>query len=547
MADAAGGAAGPRTRARPRHRQTEADSDGRPLRAPLAVVALVVVALGTFGALPRWPGLPDLVAAPPLDFMTDLRVLLALAPGWVTFGIGLPAAVALRVVLLAWMLGGPDRARLLFALRFYLVAAVPALVAAGLLYVASATLFAALFWAGALVTLIVLLPLAALPWMGRPGLWAAIRSVLRGPGRLSPLLGYLGALTLLSVVSDHVPPPVILVLVPVSAALSWLTMSALASSGAPGSHPTTATVARLAGTALGLAALGGLAVLALLTLTAPGPAAAAAPAHPRAGSLLLVGGVDSRSGGGPLTLLDPHALGFKCAQVHYFSYVGPGGGAPQGQARCPIRTGAPYTATDTLRPAAMTVSAFEAQVRALPQPVTVVAHSLGGWISWDAVSAGRAPGVTGVVLVGAYPAKDVGYPATGSGPGTAGRGLLDLTAWLSRKAGFSVFDPAAPASADWLADPARLRQVFDRPLPSGILGLGVFSMFDEPLMPDGPTLPHAQRACPVPEPHPALPYTAQFRDAVNRFLDGAPEPHCPAWGTAVGPPLKHLTGPPTKG
>ena len=121
------------------------------------------------------------------------------------------------------------------------------------------------------------------------------------------------------------------------------------------------------------------------------------------------------------------------------------------------------------------MSAFEAQVRALPQPVTVVAHSLGGWITWDAVSAGRAPGVTRMVLVGAYPAKDVGYPATGSGQGTAGRGLLGLTAWLSRKAGFSVFDPAAPASADWLADPARLRQVFARPLPSGIFGLGVSS------------------------------------------------------------------------
>ena len=357
------------------------------------------------------------------------------------------------------------------------------------------------------------------------------RSVLRGPRRLAPLLGYLGALTLLSVVSDHVPPPVILALVPVSAALSWLTMSALASSGAPGvAIRLTAAVARLAGTVLGLATLGGLAVLALLTLPRPGRRPPRLPAHPRAGSLLLVGGVDTRSGGGPLALLDPHALGFTCAQVHYFSYVGPGGGAPQGQARCPIRTGAPYTATDTLRPAATTVSAFEAQVRALPQPVTVVAHSLGGWITWDAVSAGRAPGVTRVVLVGTYPAKDVGYPPRAPAQGTAGRGLLDLTAWLSRKAGFSVFDPAAPASADWLADPARLRQVFARPLPSGILGLGVFSMFDEPLMPDGPTLPHAQQACPVPEPHPALPYTAQFRDAVNGFSTGRPSRTAPRGG-----------------
>ena len=524
-----------------------ADGHGRPLRAPLAVAASGVVALAVLGALPHWPGLPDLVAVPPLDFMTDIRVLLTLAPGWAGFGIGLTAALAVRVVLLAWLLGGPDRARLLFALGFYLLAAGPAVVAAGLLYVAAATLYAAVFWAGVVLTVFVVLPLAALPWMRCRRLSAAVRSVLGAPKRLLPLLAYLGALSLLSVVSDAVPALLILTLVPVSAALSWLTMSGLARPGAGASGSVAAKTGRAAGTALGVAALAGLGVLALLTVTAPGPERAPAPTHPRAGSLLLVGGIDSRSGGGALALLDPDALGFTCAQVHYFSYTGPGSGAPQGQARCPIRSGAQYSARDTLQPAATTVNAFAAEVRTLPRPVTVIAHSLGGWITWDAVSAGRAPGVTRIVLVGAYPGKDVGYPADSGGDGAAGRGLLALTAWISHQTGFSAFDPRAPAALDWLADPARLAQVFGRPLPPGVRGLAVVSMFDEPLMPGGPTLPHGERACPVPEPHPALPYTAQFRDAVNRFLDGVPQPGCPAWGTVAGPPAEHLTAPPTGG
>ncbi|MGZ4618352.1 MAG: hypothetical protein ACXV3F_06430, partial [Frankiaceae bacterium] len=528
-------------------RRLAADPGAHPPPAPLVVVTLFVVAVGALDVLPRWPGLPDLVALPPLDLMTDIRVLLALAPGWVVFGIGLPAALAVRVVLLSWLLGGPDRDRLLFALRFYLLAAVPAFAAAGLLYVASVTLFAALFWAGALITLIVLLPLAALPWMRRPSLRAAARNVLGAPKQLAPLLRYLGAIALLSVVSAAVPPSLVLALVPVSAALSWLTMSALASAARQRRLRFSAAAARVTGTVLGLATLGGIAVLALLTATAPGPEPAAAPAHPQAGSLLLVGGVDTRSGGGPLTLLDPAALGFTCPQVYYFSYAGPGAGAAQGQARCPIRTGAPYSGRDTLQPAATEVAAFEAQVRALPRPVTVVAHSLGGWIAWEAVSAGRAPGVTRVVLVGTYPGKEVGYPTRGSGAGAGGRGLLALTAWLSSKTGFSSFDPDAPAAVDWLADPARLGRVFARPLPAGVRALGVFSMFDEPLLPDGPTLPHGEQACAVPEPHPALPYTAQFRDVVRRFLDGTPQPGCSWWSGAVGPPLRHLTVPPTDG
>ena len=550
MADDAGVGAGTRVGARTGSgRRLGADPDAHPPRAPLVLVTVVVVAVGALNVLPRWPGLPDLVALPPLDLMTDFRVLLALAPGWVVFGIGLPAALAVRVVLLSWLLGGPDRDRLLFALRFYLLAAVPAFAAAGLFYVASVTLFAALFWAGVLITLIVLMPLAALPWMRRPTLRAGARSVLGAPKRLAPLLRYLGAITLLSVVSAAAPSPLVLALVPVSAALSWLTMSALSSERAPTSPAVTVAAARMAGTVLGLATLGGLAVLALLTATAPGPAPAppAAAAHPPAGSLLLVGGVDTSSGGGPLALLDPAALGFTCPQVHYFSYAGPGAGAAQGQARCPIRTGARYTGRDTLQPAAREVAAFEAQVGALPRPVTVVAHSLGGWITWEAVSAGRAPGVTRVVLVGTFPAKEVGYPTQGSGMGAGGRGLLALTAWLSSKTGFSSFDPDAPAAVDWLADPARLGQVFARPLPAGVRVLGVFSMFDEPLLPDGPTLPHGEQACAVPEPHPALPYTAQFRDAVRRFLDGLPQPGCSWWSRAVGPPLRHLSAPPTDG
>lgn len=58
---------------------------------PLAGVAAAVLLLVVIGIFPVWPGLIQLVALPPLDLMSDLRVLLVYAPGWPGTGSGSPS------------------------------------------------------------------------------------------------------------------------------------------------------------------------------------------------------------------------------------------------------------------------------------------------------------------------------------------------------------------------------------------------------------------------------------------------------------------------
>jgi hypothetical protein len=56
-------------------------------------------------------------------------------------------------------------------------------------------------------------------------------------------------------------------------------------------------------------------------------------------------------------------LGFSCQQTLYYSYRGSGVGGPQGVARCPIRTGAPYGEADTTRPLRNLASALRRSSR----------------------------------------------------------------------------------------------------------------------------------------------------------------------------------------
>lgn len=70
---------------------------GRRQLLPLAVVAVVVTVLAAMNVLPPWPGLPHLVALPPVDLFADLRVLLTQATSGSAFVLLLALVLTVRV------------------------------------------------------------------------------------------------------------------------------------------------------------------------------------------------------------------------------------------------------------------------------------------------------------------------------------------------------------------------------------------------------------------------------------------------------------------
>jgi hypothetical protein len=76
--------------------------------------------------------------------------------------------------------------------------------------------------------------------------------------------------------------------------------------------------------------------------------------------------------------------------------------------------------------------------------------------------------------------------------------------------------------------------------------LSVTSVFDHPLMPETWRIEGAVDACPVPVPHPNLPYSKELAAAVNAVLDGRDLPRCPAWRSTIGPIFRPFGVPPTR-
>lgn len=499
------------------------------------LLTAAVVALATADVLPRWPGLLHLVALPPLDLVGDLGVLLAFAPDWPVFLLGTAVSLAVRSAVLALLLGGLTKARFLGALRFYALVAPFAFVAAAMLYGARAVLFYALFWLGALLTVGLLLLTAATPWQRPEQLRSRFAAAARSGLRAGTVGAYLALLTVLGAVADLAGDPVAVLLVPASALLTWVTAQALHRD--PGWRAARRAVAALP--ALGTAAL------VLVAATGPaGPPRAPAPATSRPGSILLMSGIDSRSGSGAILEIDPHVLGWTCERTFYYSYAGPGDGQPQRHAVCPIRHGAAYERVDTLRSREQLVPFLEQQAAQLVPPGVVAGHSQGAWLVWQAAVQGRLPAVMHLVLVGPFPDHGVAYPPPGvRAPGGAGRALIDAIASWQRPTGATVFDPDSPLGREWLGHPDNIEQTLARPLPDGLQALSVPSVFDLPLMRDSARLPHASDRCPVPVIHPNLPYSLEFHDAVVRFVEGRPQPPCPPWRRAVGPLFRHFTVP----
>ena len=157
---------------------------------PLVFVAAAVTGLAVVGPLPTWSGLAHHTALPPLDLFADVRVLLAEAPSYPWFVVGLVAAIAVRTLVLAAILGALHRAGLTRIATFYAVALVPALVAGALGFAGVAAVYSLFLWIGAAVALVTVLAIGPGPWRGPP-------TRLYRPARAA-IAGYLVALLVVS-------------------------------------------------------------------------------------------------------------------------------------------------------------------------------------------------------------------------------------------------------------------------------------------------------------------------------------------------------------
>ena len=485
---------------------------------PFLAVAAAVTLLGATGALPRWPGLIHAVAPPPLDLSFDLRVLVARAPSYGVFVAGLLASLTIRSLVLAALLEafGDTRSlgrRFLTAARFYVVAALVLAPAAGLEFAGLAAVYAWYAWAG--LGLILLVALRMMP-----------RAV--GDGRLLTPVWALIGLAGLGALAREAGGSAQVALVPVSAVFTVFVLLRLRPR-----RPSMAPAAAI--------------VLAVSLLVAVAPASSA-PIAPET-TLLFVPGVDTASGEGALYRFPPASLGIGCERVFYYSYLGPGKGAPSGEAPCPLRFHAPYGKGDTQRPLAELVDAFARQVGRIRSktggaPVAVVTHSQGAVIAWTAVASGAAQGVSHLVSLAGFPHSPVGYPPLGrDGEGRVGADFLRLLSAASRGLGEGTFSPDAPLARQILARPEGLEEVFARPLPDVVTAAAVSTSFDVVAAPEGLRIPGVP-GWTVDSTHVEMVESPVTQAAVASILRGQDPPQQSLLGRAVDAVVHAFMPPP---
>ncbi|TCN55990.1 hypothetical protein EV641_103338 [Rhodococcus sp. SMB37] len=490
---------------------------------PFAATTVLVVLLAWTGVIPTWPGLVHLVALPPLDMFADLRVLLVATDSWPQFLFLLTVVGACRIALLAWLMGGIHRWRL--ALTFYAIAFAPIALAAFSATASYAVLYSRIFWPAVTLIAAMVLIFGPVPWQGADTLLSSMALAWRRGLRVEVMITYCAAIVLLGAVADMwsaIP------LVPVSAMVTLVAVRMM--ERPPVRRPLVALAATVA-----VFAASWTVFVATRSYDTPeqGPR--------QAGSLLILSGINSKSGRGAIHATDVHRLGYTCDQVYYFSYAGPGDGQPQRDATCPIRTGAPYEPGDTQVAFARQVDLFVEQAEPLPRPLVVAAHSHAAWVVWDAVAAGRVE-ADALLLVGPFASTPLGYPPPGV---RAPRAVLgDLLRWAAPITDLIHFnfDPDTPAARDLLATAGAAEAIFAQPMDAPALSLT--STTDPPLMPHGRRLNVERNGCPARVAHPHLPKSPQFEDAAIRFLNLRPPPPCPVWrdwGAVLAQPF----GPPT--
>lgn len=474
---------------------------------PLAALAAATVLLGAVEILPRWPGLVHAVALPPLDIAFDVRVLVARVSSYPLFAIGALVSLTVRSLILAALLGAlgfdePFRDRLRRTAGLYLVAWIPATLAAGFSFAALAALYHWYFWVGLAV---LMTSTAVMPVL------------FRGSLRIRRMLGYLFLLTLMGGLAQATGPWGSVALVPVSAAVTFAALNyrTRRRRQAPvGIAPSVLALAYLIA-AVGLPPLAASSVRAQL--------------NPESEAVLfLVPGVDTSSGQGALYRFDPTALGFSCDRVFYYSYLGPGPGAPRGDARCSIRLHAPYGKQETQLSIEQLTNAFATQVAAIRQrtdgPVIVITHSQGNLIAWRGLTGEMVAGVSHLIMLAGFTQNPAPYPSRGhDGSGRVGGDILRALTGLARRMGVGTFDPDAPLAMQVLATAGGTQRILSEPLPSGVQALSLAATFDAPLFSGDRSVPGVRDGGTVDTTHVGLVTSARTVEVLRRFLAGEPE------------------------
>lgn len=510
-------------------------------------LAALVTLLALVGVVPTWAGLAHHVALPPLDLFADVRVLLAEAPSLAGFVGGLVAVIVLRSLVLAAMLAALDRGGVARAVRFYGAALPVALVVGTLGYAGVVALYSPFLWVAVGVALVAALVLG-------PGAW---RRPARRRGAAGTVAAHVVALVIVSGVGGAAFQVGAVWLI---AALTALAARRLGGAAPPGGRSARggmrARLPRLVGGALAVVLAGATPFVVGGPGVGDGAPPGGDPAVPvgragvgrsgdarkpgtAAGTLFLVPGIDGASGTSTLFRLDPGALGFDCEQTAYFSYAGPGSGAPQRAAACPITRGALYVAADTRRPLGELVRSFREQLAELAPPVTVVAHSQGGWVAAAAIrgtAMGEEPAagvpdpvpVRDLVLIGTFPRHERAYVLGSTGAGVVGTRAMEALMAVLRASGRTTFDPRAPLPRELLGTPGAVADLMAG-LPDDLRVATVTSLLDLPVMPRAWGLPGARDLCPVPVAHGAMPVSPAALKPVDAWLAGERPGACPWW------------------
>ena len=486
----------------------------------------VMLALGTYSA---WPTLVHSVAVPPLDVHFGLRELIAGSQSYFSFFFWLIIVLLVRSALLTWLLKGSDwqqfAATLKRVLVFYSCLLPFLLISAGLSFSSAATLYYGFFWLGVLLALLLVILCAPLPFVDFAWRRLSLRHFAASTtGAL--LLILIGVLAETNILIGIVAS------LAVTALTVWLLVRA-----------DTLIYVRYA---LSLVLTMGLGLLIYGAANDPiEPIRQDFAAEEQEGSLLLLAGIDSKTGTSAVFRIDPRQIGYSCTQTYYFSYAGTGLGTKDTSAACPITTGAVYDKRDTYRSLDELVDLLLEQLEPLEPPTTIVAHSQGVWVVHKALSQLEQGVVERVVYVGEFPDNWVGFPGAGEqAPGYVGRDVVRALTAVPRRAGISVFDLDLPLVEELLANPTKFKQVMDVPLPPNVSGLSITSIYDLPL------IRNVEQAgfyttCSYQVLHGNLPFARDFtRDVDTFFVGGEKTLNCGVLNRVIGDGFRPFGSPP---
>jgi hypothetical protein len=410
-------------------------------RAPLAVAPLTVEGLIAAALIVNRNFPASGVSAPaaavfPLDVYFDLKQALTHAHAWPWFIVAMALSVTLRTLALTLTLclAGGDRASfgrtLVRVGRLAALAALVLLPAAIFLFVGVGARYAPFIWVGAILGAVpaFLLVRTVTRWDG-PG--RAARAVPRASGFLAYVYLLAAVATAMTLSSRYgVWPPALLLAL--SAPMHALFLVGWREHSRAGTRPGGTAWAWVITVAVVAIVFGSAGIDRFVRDGGP-------PAPPVAGTLALLGGINSTTSTGALSALDPRRLGFSPARTRVLSY----------------RRGGSYGEAATHGNLDVVAPVVSSQLGRLQRPIDLVGHSQAALIL-DRLLKMHLDAPDRAVLLSAPPPYPPSVTVPPSGQTGAGAVAADIARPLSRV--FELFG-ANGFNLDAAAAPFHLKRV----------------------------------------------------------------------------------------